>query len=73
MNKAPTTKPFKIRMRDLEKIHNPNDERLEIMRDLEPENKVLFVEFEPSDSESLVVPFSSEKSNQILLYLILYN
>ena len=62
MKKAPTTKLFKIHMRELEKIENPNDERIIIMKDLEPEKKVLFVDFEESSTEILIAPFSSEKS-----------
>ena len=62
MNKEATTKPIKIPMRELENIENKNDERFTLIKGLEPEKKVLFVEFEDSTHEILIVPFSSEKS-----------
>ena len=65
MESVETTKPFTIPMRELEKITDPNDERLAIMRDLEPEKKVLFVEFEDSSEDILIAPFSSEKSRRV--------
>ena len=74
MKEITTTKPFKIQMRELEKISDPNDERVQILKDLEPEKKVLFIDFEESSTEILIAPFSNEKSNYFfILYFSLSN
>ena len=55
------SKNFKIGMRNLENQNIMQDPKFHLIKDMKPEIKVKFIQFDWSTKDSIVVPLSKEK------------